>query len=43
MESFATARLRNREAGFSVIELMVVVVIMGIVLAASIPALRQHT
>jgi type II secretion system protein H len=30
-------------AGFSVIELMVVVVIMAAVLAASIPALRQHT
>ncbi len=43
MESFATVRLKNREAGFSIIELMVVVVIMGIVLAASIPALRQHT
>ena len=43
MESFATVRLKNREAGFSIIELMVVVVIMTIVLAASIPALRQHT
>jgi prepilin-type N-terminal cleavage/methylation domain-containing protein len=30
-------------AGFSIIELMVVVVIMTAVLAASIPALRQHT
>lgn len=43
MGSFATARFKNREAGFSIIELMVVVVIMTIVLAASIPALRQHT
>lgn len=43
MESFRTARPGNREAGFSIIELMVVVVIMGIVLAASVPALRQHT
>jgi type II secretion system protein H len=42
MESYMTARSRNREAGFSIIELMVVVVIMTIVLAASIPALRQH-
>jgi type II secretion system protein H len=34
---------RKDQAGFSVIELMVVVVIMTAVLAASIPALRQHT
>lgn len=31
------------EAGFSLIELLVVVVIMTGILAASIPALRQHT
>lgn len=43
MKSSATARPKNHEAGFSIIELMVVVVIMTIVLAASIPALRQHT
>jgi type II secretion system protein H len=43
MGPLATARLRRGEAGFSLIELMVVVVIMTIVLAASIPALRQHT
>jgi type II secretion system protein H len=43
MESLSTERLKNGEAGFSIIELMVVVVIMTIVLAASIPALRQHT
>jgi type II secretion system protein H len=43
MGQFAMARPGNREAGFSLIELMVVVVIMTIVLAASIPALRQHT
>jgi type II secretion system protein H len=42
MKAFTVARSRSREAGFSVIELMVVVVIMAIVLAASIPALRQH-
>jgi len=33
----------KREAGFSAIELMVVVVIMGIVFAASIPSFRKHT
>jgi len=42
MKSLVKARSRNREAGFSVIELMVVVVIMTIVFAASIPALKQH-
>jgi type II secretion system protein H len=31
------------EAGFSLVELMVVVVIMGLALAASVPALREHT
>jgi type II secretion system protein H len=33
----------KREAGFSMIELMVVAVIMAIALAASIPSLRSHT
>jgi len=42
MESFMRTSSRNREAGFSIIELMVVVVIMTIVLAASVPALRKH-
>jgi type II secretion system protein H len=43
MRPSPTAGTNNREAGFSIVELMVVVVIMTIVLAASIPALRQHT
>jgi type II secretion system protein H len=43
METLSIRHRGNREAGFSIIELMVVVVIMTIVLAASIPALRQHT
>jgi len=33
----------KREAGFSVIELMVVAVVMAIIVAASIPSLRSHT
>jgi len=33
----------KREAGFSVIELMVVAVIMAIIVAASIPSFRSHT
>lgn len=33
----------KREAGFSLIELMVVAVIMAIIFAASIPSLRGHT
>jgi type II secretion system protein H len=33
----------KKEAGFSVIELMVVAVIMAIALAVSIPSLRSHT
>ena len=33
----------KREAGFSVIELMVVAVIMAIIVAASIPSLRSHS
>jgi type II secretion system protein H len=43
MKPVNSARFSNRQAGFSIIELMVVVVIMTIVLAASIPALKQHT
>jgi type II secretion system protein H len=43
MRSSPNKDVRNREAGFSIVELMVVVVIMTIVLAASIPALRQHS
>lgn len=43
MRSYLMKDVKNREAGFSIIELMVVVVIMTVVLAASIPALRQHT
>jgi type II secretion system protein H len=33
----------KREAGFSIIELMVVAVIMAIIVAISIPSLRSHT
>ncbi len=33
----------RNEKGFSVIELMVVVMIMALILAASLPALRRHT
>jgi type II secretion system protein H len=33
----------KRDAGFSMVELMVVVVIMAIALAMSIPSLRNHT
>lgn len=33
----------KREAGFSIVELMVVAVIMAIALAMSIPSLRSHT
>ena len=43
METLKERYPENRQAGFSIIELMVVVVIMTIVLAASIPALRQHS
>jgi type II secretion system protein H len=44
MKTPAADRYRSkREAGFSLVELMVVLVMMTIVLAASIPALRQHT
>lgn len=43
MRSSPDRKRSNRETGFSIVELMVVVVIMTIVLAASIPALRQHT
>lgn len=42
MKSFGRPNGRGAEAGFSVIELMVVVIIMTAVLAASIPALRSH-
>ena len=42
--SSAEAKLKmKREAGFSIIELMVVAVIMAIIFAASIPSLRSHT
>jgi Tfp pilus assembly protein FimT len=43
MESRVRLFLKTGEAGFSIIELLVVVVIMTGMLAASIPALRQHT
>ena len=43
MKTSTTKDWKGRQAGFSMIELMVVVVIFTIVLAASVPALRQHT
>jgi type II secretion system protein H len=33
----------DREAGFSMIELLVVIVIMGVLLAAALPSMRSHT
>jgi type II secretion system protein H len=42
MKSYGNRNETRVEAGFSVIELMVVVIIMTAVLAASIPALRSH-
>ncbi len=34
---------QNRQGGFSVIELMVVVMIMALILAATLPGVRRHT
>ena len=42
MRSYPDRGAGSREAGFSLVELMVVVVIMTIILAASIPAFRTH-
>jgi prepilin-type N-terminal cleavage/methylation domain-containing protein len=43
MKPHAKSSPRTGEAGFSLIELLVVVAIMTAVLAASIPSLRSHT
>jgi Tfp pilus assembly protein FimT len=43
MKSLRKRRERVAEGGFSIIELLVVVVIMTAILAASIPAIRGHT
>jgi type II secretion system protein H len=42
MRSYLDKGAGSREAGFSIVELMVVVVIMTIIFAASIPAFRTH-
>ncbi len=43
MSSVSSRVKMKREAGFSIIELMVVAVIMAIIVAVSIPSLRSHT
>jgi prepilin-type N-terminal cleavage/methylation domain-containing protein len=43
MRPFGGSHLRTGEAGFSLIELLVVITIMTGLLAASMPSLRSHT
>ena len=43
MVSKVAALLSKQRKGFSIVELMVVVMIMALILAASIPALKRHT
>lgn len=43
MEKIAHLTPRRRESGFSMIELLVVVGVLGIIVAAGLPAMTRHT